>query len=193
MAYPIKKSDKKFSYKDYLNWPDEEKWEIINGVAYNMSPAPSRIHQKISRELIRQFANYLLGKTCEVYGAPFDVRLPTMDQKDEDIDTVVQPDIVVVCDKSKLDDKGCKGSPTIVIEVISPYTAQKDMKEKFFLYEKVGVKEYWIVHPEDKTTMVFKLGENGEYGKPEMYTEEDNINVTILGELTIDLKIVFED
>lgn len=126
---------------------------------FDMSPSPSRNHQEISVELLRQFSNYLIDKTCKVYAAPFDVRLPEGDENDTNIETVVQPDIAVICDKCKLDDKGCKGASDLIIEITSPSTARKDLKEKLFLYEKSGVKEYWIVHPTDKTVMVFKLGE----------------------------------
>ncbi len=146
MSVAVKERLGKFTYRDYLHWPDDERWELIDGVAYNMSPAPNRIHQKISGELHRQIANYLIGKQCEVYAAPFDVRLPATGEKNDEITTVVQPDITIVCDKSKLDKKGCKGSPDLVIEILSPYTAKKDMKEKHFLYEKFAVKEYWIVY-----------------------------------------------
>ncbi|MBI3599473.1 MAG: Uma2 family endonuclease [Nitrospinae bacterium] len=193
MGYPLKKEDKRYTYGDYLSWPEEERWELIEGIAYDMSPSPSRIHQRISGELFYQFTDYLKNKPCEVYAAPFDVRLPKKNERDEDIETVVQPDIVVVCDKSKLDDKGCRGSPDLIIEITSQYTAQKDMKAKFLLYEKRGVKEYWIVHQADKTVMVFKMRENGEYGKPMMYSEEDKIEVNILGNLVVDLKPVFKE
>jgi Uma2 family endonuclease len=193
MGYPLKKEDKRYTYGDYLSCPNEERWELIEGIAYDMSPAPTRIHQRISRELFYQFTDYLKNKPCEVYAAPFDVRLPKKDEKDEDIETVVQPDIVVVCDKSKLDDKGCRGSPDLIIEILSQYTAQKDIKEKFLLYEKRGVKEYWIVHQTDKTVMVFKMRENGEYGKPMMYSENDKIEVGILGDLSVDLTPVFKE
>ncbi len=191
MAYPLKKEEKKYTYQDYLTWPMEERWELINGIAYDMSPSPSRFHQKISRELLRQFANYLIDKACEIYSAPFDVRLPLGDEETGDIENVVQPDLIVVCDQSKLDDKGCKGAPTLIIEIISSSTASKDMKEKFSLYERAGVKEYWIVNPIDNTLMIFKSGENGEYGKPEIYTEKDKVEVDVLGSLVIDLEIVF--
>ncbi|MBI4650597.1 Uma2 family endonuclease [Candidatus Desantisbacteria bacterium] len=187
MSYPIKKEKQKYNYGDYLTWQDDERWELIDGVAYNMTPAPSRFHQKISGELFYLIRKYLKDKPCEVYAAPFDVRLPKKNEKEEEIDTVVQPDIVVICDKTKLDDKGCIGAPDLVIEIISPYTGPKDMKEKFFLYEKTGVKEYWIVHPTDKTIMVFKLGKNKEYGKPAMYSKGDKIEVGILPGLKVEV------
>lgn len=191
MGLPVKRQDRKYTYADYLTWPDDERWEIIEGVAYDMSPAPNVEHQRILRKLFYQFEDYLKDKTCEVFVSPFDVILLTPSEKDEEIDTVVQPDIVIVCDKSKLDDKGCKGTPDLIIEITSPSTAKKDLKEKLFLYEKSGVKEYWTVHPTDKTVMVFKLGENKEYGRPEIYGEEDKINVGIF-ELKIGLEMVFK-
>ncbi|MFH0925609.1 MAG: Uma2 family endonuclease, partial [bacterium] len=175
--------------------PEKERWELIEGIAYNMSPSPSKSHQRILRELLRQFANFLFDKKCEIFSAPFDVRIPEPDKgkpdRDEDIESVVQPDLVVICEKSSLDERGYKGIPTLIVEIISPSTASRDMKEKFFLYERVGVKEYWIVHPVEKIVMVFKLGMNREYGKPEIYAESDKIEVCILGQLTIDLKSVF--
>src|SRR5665647_2743669 len=122
-----------------------ERWELINGQAYNMTPAPSRRHQEISGQLHTLFNNYLRGKTCRIYAAPFDVRLPQMQESYEQTSTVVQPDLVVVCDKTKLDQQGCKGSPDLVMEITSPSTFQKDLKEKFNLYERVSVLEYWIV------------------------------------------------
>ncbi|MBI3583318.1 MAG: Uma2 family endonuclease [Nitrospinae bacterium] len=194
MTYPIKKEDKKYNYGDYLTWPNEERWELIDGVAYDMSPAPSRIHQEISVEILRQFANYLVDKDCKVYDAPFDVRLPKgNEKKDEDIDTIVQPDILVVCDKSKLDDKGCKGAPELIIEIVSPLTASMDYIKKLGLYERNQVKEYWIVQPVDKIVMIYKLMGNGKYGKPDIYSKEDEIKVGIFnGELVIDMKMVFE-
>jgi len=193
MALPQLKKDTKFTYVDYVNWPEDERWELIDGYAYNMSPAPSRRHQKISRDLAVQIANFLTGKSCEVYFAPFDVRLPEADEQDEDIETVVQPDIVVICDKNKLDDKGCRGAPDLIIEILSPFTAPKDMKIKLSLYEKHGVKEYWVVHPIDNIVMVFKLGKNKKYSKPEVYTEEDKIKTAILEGLEIELSKVFQE
>jgi len=193
MALPQLKKGTNFTYGDYVNWPEDERWELIDGYAYNMSPAPSRRHQKISRDLEFQIVNFLVDKPCEVYDAPFDVRLPEADEQDEDIETVVQPDIVVVCDKSKLDDKGCRGAPDLIIEILSPFTAPKDMKIKLSLYEKHGVKEYWVVHPIDNIVMVFKLGKNKKYGKPEVYTEEDKIKTAILEGLEIELSKVFQE
>jgi Uma2 family endonuclease len=128
-----------------------------------------------------------------MYHAPFDVRFVETkdDVADDYIDTVVQPDIVVVCDPKKLDDRGCKGSPDLIIEILSPSTTRMDMTVKFDLYQHFGVKEYWIVHPNDQTVLVFKLLESGLYGVPERYCAEDTISVTMLGDLQIDLTKVF--
>lgn len=181
-----------YTYGDYAKWPDEERWELIDGVPYNMSPAPSCIHQKILGELHKQIAVYLTGKTCEVYIAPFDVRLPKGQENDEQIDTVVQPDLVV-CDRAKLDERGCKGAPDLVAEVLSPQTAGKDMKIKLALYERVGVKEYWLVDPNNKTVQVYQMETSGRYGRPGIYTGADQVKVGLFTDLVIDLAMVFKD
>jgi len=183
----------KYTYKDYLSWDDDERWELINGQAYNMTPALAPRHQELSGELFRQFSNFLLGKSCKVYPAPFDVRLPDPGESDDDAQNVVQPDISVVCDRSKIDDRGCKGSPDLVIEILSPSTARKDMKEKFLLYERAGVKEYWVVDPSAKTVMIFRQYIDSRFGRPEVYSEEDQVAVGILEGLTIDLGLVLKE
>ncbi|WP_026485629.1 Uma2 family endonuclease [Caldanaerobius polysaccharolyticus] len=188
---PLPRENKIYTYKDYLSWPDNERWEIIDGNVYLMAP-PSRIHQKVLGAIFYQLFNYLQGKSCEVYTAPFGVRLPSGDEDtDRDIKTVVEPDIVVICDKSKLDDEGCKGAPDLIVEIVSPSTARKDRVEKFNLYEKFGVREYWIVEPESKIVSVFTLQDNKRYGRPEIYTDEDKIKAFIFDSLVIDLKSVF--
>ena len=174
----------KFSYKDYLSWDaDNERWELINGFAYDMSPAPTRKHQGISRNISRQLSNYLEEKECSVYAAPFDVRLPDGFQNDDEIKTIIQPDISVFCDEDKLDDKGAVGAPDLVIEILSPSTAAKDLREKFFLYEKVGVKEYWIIDPANETLTVFNLDLNGKYPRGKVYAGEDKVKVGIFKDL----------
>jgi Uma2 family endonuclease len=192
MAIPIKKDDHPFTYKEYKTWPLHERWELIDGVAYDMSPAPSRYHQHISRNLEFQIVTFLQDKPCEVYDAPFDVFLPEGDEDEDEITTIVQPDIVVVCDEHKLTDKGCRGAPDIVVEIISPYTGAKDKKEKFALYEKHGVKAYWIVDPSDGTVMVFMLDSSGSYGKPRVFTKEEKFTTPLLKGLEIDLAKVFD-
>jgi Uma2 family endonuclease len=187
------KRDELFTYGDYLKWDDDERWELIDGVAYNMTPAPSRFHQKISLELILQLGNFFRKTPCDVYAAPFDVRLPEGDEADEAVRTVVQPDISVICDRSKLDDKGCKGSPDLIVEILSPSTARKDMKEKFVRYERAGVKEYWIVDPSGKIVTVFKLSSEGLFGRPDVYGKEDRIKISIVEGLEVELLSVFEE
>lgn len=183
----------RYHYADYLTWNDDQRWELIDGQAVCMSPAPGRQHQKISRLLERQIDSYLADKRCEMYHAPFDVRFVEINgnMADDYIDTVVQPDIIVVCDPEKLDDRGCKGSPDFIIEILSPSTTRMDITVKFELYQRYGVKEYWIVHPKDQTVLVFKLLESGLYGVPDRYCAEDTIPVTLLGDLKIYLELVF--
>ncbi|MEA3414858.1 MAG: Uma2 family endonuclease [Thermodesulfobacteriota bacterium] len=143
-------------------------------------------------ELGRQFANFLSDKPCEVFSAPFDVRLPATDEEDEDSKNVVQPDMVVICDSSELDEKGCKGAPDLIIEIVSPASTSIDNIKKMELYEKNGVKEYWIVHPIYKIITIYKIMENGLYGKPEIYSEKDKIEVELLKGLAVDLGLVFD-
>jgi Uma2 family endonuclease len=131
----VLKLEQAWTYADYCSWPDDERCELIDGVAYAMSPAPSRQYQELSGELFRQFANHLKGKPCKVYDAPFDLRLSEQNAaSDNYVTTVVQPDILVVCDSSKLDDRGCNGAPDLIVEILSPATAARDLKEKFDLY-----------------------------------------------------------
>ena len=184
--------NQKFTYGDYLEWEDNERWELIEGEAFNMTPAPTREHQDILGALFYALYSYLLGKSCRVYMAPFDVRLPEADQSEAEITTVVQPDLTVVCDPAKLDRKGCLGTPDLIIEIISPSTLAHDYQEKLALYERRQVPEYWIVHPVDKTVMVFRLLDSGEYGKPHIYAGEDQIPVNLFPDLVIDLKRVFK-
>ena len=188
----IPNEKKIFSYADYLTWPENERCEIIDGIAY-MQAAPSPLHQEISGALFAQFYNYLLGKPCKVYHSPFCVRLTEgTEEINSDIRKVVEPDITIVCDKSKIDEKGCNGTPDMIIEVTSPSSIKIDRVLKFNKYEKAGVREYWIVEPEGKLVSVFVLQDNMRYGRPEIYTEDDNIRVSIFPDLEIDLSIVFQ-
>ena len=179
-----------YSYADYLTWPEDERWELIDGVPYNMTPAPTPKHQEILGELFRILANWLKGKRCRVYMAPFDVRLAGSEIPDSVIDKVVQPDISVVCEPQKIDDRGCLGTPDMIIEILSPSTFKKDLGIKLVLYESSGVKEYWVVHPLDETVMVFRL-QNGQYGKPTVYSVPDEIPVDLFEDFIIPLESVF--
>ncbi len=187
------KKEQKFTYEDYLAWPEEERWQIINGKAYNMSPAPNLDHQAILGELHRQIANYLLDKTCRVFASPVDIIFPKSDQDIKKTEDVVQPDIIVVCDHKKLHErKRCIGAPDLVIEILSPSTAYIDMRDKRNLYEREGVREYWIVDPVHKTLQACIL-DGSKYRFPEIYSREDKIKVSILPELEIDLNLVFKE
>lgn len=190
MAGPLRAREERYTYTDILGW-EGERWELIDGVAYDMSPAPSRRHQAIVGALHGQFFAFLEGKTCQVYVAPFDVRLPNADEDALTATTVVQPDVTVVCEQEKLDDRGCLGAPTMVIEVLSPMTLTRDLREKFRIYERSGVKEYWVVLPADQVVEVFLLGEQGRYGMPIIYGNEERIPVQALEGLEIELTRVF--
>ncbi len=192
MAEALRKEHRRYTYSDYTSWPDNERWEIIEGEAYNMSPGAGIPHQRVSRRLLNKFENYLEGKTCEVFDAPFDVVLPEEGETFNNATNTVQPDIMVICDNNKLfEDKCCLGPPDLIIEILSLSTASRDMKYKFKLYERFGVKEYWIVDPVHKTVQVFKSGADKLYGRPATYSAEDKIKVGILEELEIELKLIF--
>ncbi len=155
------------TYADYLSWPDDIRYELIDGIAYLMAPAPSRVHQEFVGELHRQVANALVDQPCRAFVAPFDVRLPKAGEADELVDTVVQPDILVVCDRSKLDERGLRGAPDWVIEVLSPSTAGHDQIRKLAAFERSGVPEVWLVHPIDRVLSVYRL-RDGRYQRPDV-------------------------
>ncbi|OGK12574.1 MAG: hypothetical protein A2W80_14535 [Candidatus Riflebacteria bacterium GWC2_50_8] len=182
-------SQEEFSYADYLKWPQDERFEIIDGISYAMN-APLRIHQEFLVEFTRQFANHFKNKTCKVYVAPFDVRLASRSKRDDEIFDVVQPDISIICDPDKLDDKGCLGAPDLIIEILSPATMSYDNVRKRALYEKTGVREFWLVHPTDCLVMAYRL-KDGLYGKPEIFDRESGAQSAIFPDLKIDLIEVF--
>lgn len=167
MSMPLE--EKHFTYADYLTWPEGERVELVDGQIYAMTPAPNRIHQEILGRTFNIFSNYLKGRKCQAYIAPFDVRLPKGNESDDRTSTVVQPDLSIICDPSKLDDQGCRGAPDLVAEIISPSTLKYDLTIKKRLYERSGVKEYWMVYPQEGIVMVYKLQENGLYDDGEAY------------------------
>lgn len=187
---PLPKKNTKYTYKDYLTWTEDERWELIDGVPY-LQAAPSWQHQAISVALLSQFYNYLLGKSCQVFASPFDLRLLNKEEKDEDSSNVFQPDIVVICNKDGLKGTGYSGTPTLIIEISSPSTTRNDRVLKFNKYEEARVKEYWIVEPDGKYISVFTIQEDNRYGRPESYTEEDKVPVSVFPDLLIDLASVF--
>jgi len=187
---PLPQENKKYTYADYLTWPENERWEIIDGVPY-MQAAPSWQHQAISRELMLQFGEYLKNKLCQVFASPFDLRLPKLDERDEDTTQTYQPDLVVVCDKKGLKGTGYYGIPDLVIEVTPPSTAKIDKLLKFNQYEKAGVKEYWIIEQDTKLVSVFVLLGNNRYGRPDIYSDTDKTKVSIFPDLIIDWVPIF--
>lgn len=181
--------DKIYTYDDYLKFTDNEIVEIIDGRISAMSPAPSRIHQELIMEISAEIRNYIKSNNgkCKVYPAPFDVVLVSENQNATDSKNIVQPDISVICDKSKLTDKGCTGSPDMIIEIISPFNPSNDYVRKLNLYEQFKIKEYWIVNPMKKNILVYTLTDNG-YNMPDMYTFNDKVKVNIYNDLEIDFK-----
>lgn len=173
------------TYGDYQTWPEDVRYELIDGLAYAMAPAPTRGHQRLVGELYRQIADALEDGLCEVNLAPFDVRLPEEDEADEAIATVVRPDIAVVCDPNKLDERGCRGAPDWIIEVLSPATAGHDQIRKLALYERHGVREYWLAHPTDRIVTVYRL-EGAIYGRPEVYEMQDRLGSAACPQVEID-------
>ena len=191
MALPAEKE--RYTFADILTWDENERAEIIDGEAVMMAP-PSSIHQEIAAELTRQFGNYLEGKRCKVYPAPFGVRLFERDgDAPEDVDTMVEPDISVVCDRSKIDNHGCKGAPDLVIEILSPSTRRHDRLVKLNLYQRAGVREYWIVDPESKSVQVFTQDGGGSLKLHEDYGREDVAKVNVLDGCFIELSKVFPE
>jgi Uma2 family endonuclease len=178
--------ERTYTYADYVKWDDQTRYELIDGVAYAMA-SPSRLHQKISIEISRQLSNFLRGKPCEVYNAPFDVRL----NANSFDDIVVQPDILVVCDESKLDAGSVKGAPDMIIEILSPSNRRHDTVTKLRLYQQTGVREYWMVDPDFQTVQVYIL-ENDKY-IVSTYSGDDIVPVHVLEGCEINLADVFHD
>ncbi len=183
-----------YSYADYLLWQFQERVELFKGKFFPMA-APSTYHQRYSGRMSFPIQAFLQGKSCELFVAPFDVRLPDSKRKpkfDGDIYTVVQPDLCVICDSAKLDKRGCLGAPDLMVEILSPGNTTKEMDNKFRLYEEAGVREYWIVEPDDKFVLVYVLRE-GEFVGLRPRTESVPLTSTILPGLTIDLAAVFAE
>lgn len=197
IQYPALNLDmtKRYTYADYLTWIDEKRRELIDGFIHLMS-APSTIHARISFNWVLWVGSFFKKRKgkCEIYYAPFDVRLPNDGiKKDDKIYDVVQPDICVICDSSKVDDRGCIGAPDLIVEILSSSTAKMDWDKKFNLYERAGVREYWIVDPKVKTVHIFLLQPNGKYDLGKAYKCTDKAPVHIFEGLVMDLKELFEN
>ena len=179
------KNEHRYTYSDYCTWDGEKRCELIGGVAYAMSPGASFTHQSVVVAILTQLGNYLQDKPCKVFTAPFDVRL----NADADDDTVVQPDVLVVCDPSKFDTKGIVGAPDLIVEVLSPSTEKHDRNTKFRLYQRFGVREYWIVDPSNETASINILN-SGRY-VTHLHFKEDAVPVHVLDGCIMDLSKVF--
>lgn len=186
--------EKSYTYADYLKWQFDERVELIKGKLFRMSPAPARKHQKIAGFFFGEIYSFLRQKRCEVYSAPFDVRLtPRKGEKTGKIHTVVQPDICVICDPAKLDDRGCIGAPDWIIEILSPGNSQTEMKNKFEVYQENGVKEYWLADPTNEIVFVYVLNDEGTYIGLHPFTLEDTISSRVFPEFTLQVADIFKD
>ena len=185
---------KQYSYADYLTWKFQERVELLKGWVKAMSPAPTRKHQGIAGKIYLKIGNFLEKKDCKIYIAPFDVRLVNTKKStsENQIQTVVQPDICVICDKEKLDDQGCIGSPDLIIEIVSKDNTKKEMEIKYELYEENRVREYWIVSQGDETVLVFDLI-NNKYQLRKMYSNDSIVPVGIFTDFSINMVDVFAE
>ena len=171
----------------------DETVELIKGKVFKWAAAaPRRIHQKISGNVLNKLHNYLNDKSCDVYDAPFDVRLPVNSPKNEEIFTVVHPDICVICDKSKLDEFGCIGAPDLIVEILSPGTNKKELQNKYEVYEEVGVKEYWIIHPYELTLLIYTLVDH-KYVPSKLFSLGDIVSSKCVSGFKLDLDEVFSN
>ncbi|MCF8450300.1 MAG: Uma2 family endonuclease [Taibaiella sp.] len=183
--------NKLYTYADYYSWQFEERVELIKGRVFRMGPTPNYFHQSIAGELYGLLRNFLKGHPCKAMIAPFDVRLPRKSKEDKDIVTVLQPDVCVVCDPSKFDYRGCIGAPDIVVEILSPGNNAKELRNKFEVYEEAGVKEYWVISPQDNTFLMNTLVD-GRYVTSRQMAAGDIVTTTVLPGFTIDLKELFD-
>ena len=182
-----------YSYLDYISWQFDQRVELIKGKIFPMA-APNRRHQIISRQFYGVFFSHFQNKSCEYYPAPFDVRLydsQKPNKKNQDFNTVIQPDICVICDLEKLDDKGCKGAPDLMVEILSPGNSTKEMRTKKRLYEENAVKEYWIVNFDHEQVFQFVLNETGVYDPPIIYVSDEVLQCAIFPDLKINLNEIF--
>ena len=184
---------KQYSYADYLTWQFNERVELIRGWISKMSPAPGTSHQAVSWDIAYYFANYFRKTNCKTFAAPFDVRL--LDSKktknNQQVFSVVQPDICVICDEKKIDERGCVGAPDLIIEIVSPGNSKREMKTKYELYEENGVREYWIANPLEKNIMLYVLKAK-KYHLKKIYFDDDAIESILFKGLVIDLKEIFK-
>ncbi|WP_293741436.1 Uma2 family endonuclease [uncultured Pedobacter sp.] len=205
VLYPVLKDDEPvrqfneldasltYSYSNYLNWLFPERVELIKGKIFKMSPAPSSVHQEIVGNIFLKLGNFLKKQPCKVYLSPFDVRFPKESRNDQAIFTVLQPDICVICDKNKIDARGCIGAPDLVVEVLSPGNTKMELLNKYHVYEESGVKEYWVVSQGDKSILIYTLNEIGKFEPSKIFTLSEKITSTVLPGFELALDDVFDD
>lgn len=181
-----------YSYAHYLNWLFDDRVELVKGKVFKMSPAPSRAHQDVSFSISLNLGNFLTGKKCRAYVAPFDVRFYKESKADQDVYTVLQPDICVICDQSKLDDRGCIGAPDLVVEILSPGSTKKELLHKYKVYEEFGVKEYWVVSCSKHTVLKYTLDETGGFSASHVYAKHEEMPSSVLPGFVLNLKAIFE-
>lgn len=180
-----------YTYADYLKWKFEERLELFRGKILRLA-APNTSHQAIAGNLTACVIYALKSNPCRVFPAPFDVRLPVKNKrKDNEINTVVQPDLCVICDTSKIDERGCCGAPDLVVEILSPGNSKKEVRLKYDLYEEAGVKEYWLIYPEQEQLIVFTLNEKKQFEGLKIYTSGDTLQSTAVPGLSIQLTELF--
>lgn len=184
-------SSASYSYADYLQWKFEERVELIKGKLLKMT-APNRMHQTVSGNLFFRIRSFLENQQCKVYHAPFDVRLPKKGETDDKkIFTVVQPDICVICDEQKLDDKGCIGAPDLIVEILSPGNSRKEVRIKYELYEEAGVKEYWIVNPAEENIAVLLLNNEGKFEGAKLFADHEIITSVAIPGFSLNTTDIF--
>jgi Uma2 family endonuclease len=187
MGDPVRQLGERYTYRQYKTWPDDQRWELIDGAAWMMS-SPTERHQMITGRFFGELYSFLKGKTCAPYVAPFDVLLPRSDEDDEEVDSVVQPDVMVFCDRSRIRKANARGAPDLVVEILSPSTSKKDQNDKFGLYERAGVREYWIVDPAALSVWVYRL-EKGRFDKGllrERFSDWTRLESSVLPGFTLD-------
>jgi Uma2 family endonuclease len=184
--------EKLYTYADYFKWQFDERVELIKGKIFKMAPAPSPSHQDIAGEIYIAAKKALRGTSCKAYVAPFDVRFPGKSAEDQDIITVLQPDVCVICDPSKIDRRGCIGAPDIVVEVLSPGNNAKELKNKYEIYEEAGVREFWVVSPQDQTFLQH-IWEDGRFKLLPVKVPGDVVTSTVLPGFTLDLTDLFRN
>lgn len=190
MPHPATQGER-FTYADVLTWPEDERWELHEGTPVSMSPAPSTVHQRFVGELHRQIANFLVDRPCEVFVAPFDVRLAAANAPPRDVKTVVQPDLTIICDTSGLDERGFQGGPDWVIEVLSPSTSARDQITKLAYYEAYEVEHYWLVHPIESLITIYSREDGTRpFPRPAIHETKGRLPSGLFDALTIDWDLI---